>query len=113
MESHEENITEEDVMGVVDVFTRVPVVILKMVVSKNMNVVKKFESQIENYKDQLSEEDTEKIKKVMEMPVPELQEILSKAYAKTGHKQLKVLADPKAEPFITDNFRELKILLFK
>lgn len=113
MELHEENITEEDVMSVVDVFTRVPVVILKMVVSKNMNVVKKFESQIEDYKDQLSEEDTEKIKKVMEMPVPELQEILSKAYAKTGHKQLKILADPKAEPFITDNFRELKILLFK
>lgn len=113
MELHEENITEEDVMGVVDVFTRVPVVILKMVVSKNMNVVKKFESQIEDYKDQLREEDTEKIKKVMEMPVPELQEILSKAYAKTGHKQLKILADPKAEPFITDNFRELKILLFK
>lgn len=113
MESQERDITEEDVMGVVDVFTKVPVVILKMAVSKNMNVVKKFESQIEDYKGQLSSEDTEKIKKVMEMPVPELQEILNKAYTETGHKQLKILADPKAEPFITDNFRELKILLFK
>jgi hypothetical protein len=113
MESQERNITEEDVIGVVNVFTKVPAVVLKMVVSKNMNVVKKFESQIEDYRDQLSSEDTEKIKKVMEMPVPELQEILNKAYAETGHKQLKILADPKAEPFITDNFRELKILLFK
>ena len=113
MESQERNITEEDVIGVVNVFTKVPAVVLKMVVSKNMIVVKKFESQIEDYRDQLSSEDTEKIKKVMEMPVPELREILNKAYAETGHKQLKILADPKAEPFITDNFRELKILLFK
>ncbi len=113
MESQERNITEEDVMGVVDVFTKVPVVILKMMVSRNMNVVKKFESQIESYNDKLSDEDTEKIKKVLKMPVPELQELLGKAYTETGHKQLKILADPKAEQFIGDNLRELELLLFK
>lgn len=111
MESQE--INEEDVMGVVDVFTKVPALLLKTMVSRNMNVVKKFESQIENYKSQLSSEDAEKIKKVVEMPVPELQEILIKAYAKTGHKQLKILADPKAEPFIRDNLAELKKKLFE
>ena len=111
MELQEENITEKDVMGIMDVFTKVPALVLKMVVSKNMNVVKKFESQIEDYKNQLSSEDSAKIKKVMEMPVPELQEILSKVYAETGHKQLKILADPKAEPFIEKNLQELKKVL--
>lgn len=106
------NITEEDVMGVVDLFTRVPALLLKMAVFKNMNVVKKFESQIVGYKDQLSDGDMVNIKRVMEMPVPELQEMLSRVHSKTGHKQLEILADPRAEPFIKDNFRELKALLF-
>ncbi|WP_424354033.1 hypothetical protein [Methanobacterium sp. MBAC-LM] len=113
MGSQERNITEEDVMGVVDLFTKVPVVILKMAVFRNMNVVKKFRSQIENYKDQLSDEEIEKIKKVIEMPVPELQELLARAHAEKGHEQLKILADPKAEQFIRDNLSELKVLLFK
>ncbi len=113
MELQEDRVTEKDVMDLMDVFTKVPVVILKMAVSKNMNVVKKFESQIEGYKNQLSDEDIAKIKKVIEMPVPELQEILENVYAKTGHKQLKILADPKAELFIKDNLQELKALLFK
>lgn len=110
---HEESITEKDVIEVMDVFTRVPVVALKMVISRNVNVVKTFESQIEDYKDQLSSEDMAKIEKVLEMPVAELQEILNKAYAETGHKQLKILADPDAESFIIGNFRELKIKLFE
>ncbi len=112
MESQENTITEKDVMEVLDVFTKVPAALLKMAISRNMNVVKTFESQIEDYKSQLSEEDKVKIKKVMEMPVPELQEILNKAYQETGHKQLKILADPDAEPFITENFKELKKVLF-
>ncbi len=112
MESQGKDITEDDVKSVVSLFTKVPAVLLKMAVYKNMNVVRKFESQIKNYKDQLSPEDTEKIKKVIEMPVPELQEMLGQAYDETGYKQLKILADPKAEQFIRDNLRELKSLLF-
>lgn len=113
MESQEEvKVTEKDVIDVMDVFTRVPVVALKMVVSKNLNVVKTFESQIEDYRSQLSSEEIEKIEKVMEMPVPELQEILNNAYAETGKKQLKILADPKAELFIARNLQELKKVLF-
>jgi hypothetical protein len=113
MELGEENITEKDVIGVMDVFTRVPAMVLKMVVSKNMNVVKTFESQIEEYKSQLSGEDLVKIQKVLKMPVPELQEILNNAYAETGHKQLKILGDPGAELFITENFQELRTRVFK
>jgi len=109
----EENITEKDVIEVMDVFTKVPVVVLKMVISQNVNVVKTFESQIEDYKSQLSDEDMVKIEKVLEMPVSELQEILSKAYEETGTEQLEILADPDSEQFITENFRELKIKLFE
>jgi hypothetical protein len=114
MESQAEvNITEKDVIDMMHVFTRVPAVLLKIAVSKNSNVVKSFEAQIEAYKSQLSDEDLEKIEKVVKMPVPELQEILNKAYGETHQKQLKILIDPQAESFITGNLQELKKVLFK
>ena len=112
MESREEvEITEKDVVDMMDLFTKVPPLMLKMVVSRNSNVVKRFESQIENYRSKLSDSDTAKIEKVLEMPIPELQEILNRAYDETHQKQLKILADPKAEPFIEKNLQELKKLL--
>ena len=66
-------------------------------VSKNSNLVKSFSNQIESYKNKLSPYDMARAEKVMEMPVEELQEILKKAYDRTGKKQLKILADPKAK----------------
>lgn len=113
MESENEvKITEKDVIEIMDVFTRVPPLILKMVVKGNKNVVKSFESQIKEYKSQLSSEELVKIEKVMSMPVPELQEILGRAYLQTGQKQLKILANPKAEEFIAGNLGELRKILF-
>jgi hypothetical protein len=112
MESQEEvEITEKDVVDMMDLFTKVPPLMLKMVISRNSNVVKRFESQINNYKGQISDSDTVKIEKVMEMPISELQEILRRAYEETHQKQLKILADPKAEPFIQKNLQELKKVL--
>ena len=114
MESQEEvKITEKDVIRMMGLFTKVPVLVLKVAISKNLNVVKSFESQIESYRSQLSAEDTVKIKKVLEMPTGELQEILNKAYEETGQKQLKILADPDAEQFITGNLQEIKKVLDK
>jgi hypothetical protein len=113
MESKDEIIiTEKDVMDIMDVFTRVPPLILKMVVKGNKNVVKSFESQIKEYKKQLDSGEMVKIEKVLEMDVPDLQEILRKAYLETGQKQLDILADPHAEEFIAGNLRELKKILF-
>lgn len=113
MESEDEvKITEKDVIEIMDVFTRVPPLILKMVVKGNKNVVKSFESQIKEYENQLNSEEMLKIRKVLSMPVPELQEILRRAYLETGQKQLKILADPKAEDFITGNLGELREILF-
>jgi hypothetical protein len=104
-------ITEKDVIEFMHVFTRVPPLILKMVVKGNKNVVKSFESQIKGYYGNLTEEEITKIEKVMEMPVPELQRILKNIYAETHQKQLKILATPGAEPFIAGNLQELKKVL--
>ena len=113
MESKDEiTITEKDVMDIMDVFTRVPPLILKMVVKGNKNVVKSFESQIIEYKNQIDSREMVKIEKVLEMDVPDLQEILRKAYLETGQKQLNILADPHAEEFIAGNLRELRKILF-
>lgn len=111
MESKEVKITEQDVVEVLHVFDKVPSILLKGFVSRNVNVVKSFKNQIDSYKHRLSEEETAKVKKVMEMPVPQLQEILASVYKKTHKKQLKILSDPKAEVFITSNLQELKKVL--
>jgi hypothetical protein len=106
------NITEEDVVGLMDNFTKVPSFILKKMVSRNLNVVKSFESQIEAYKYQLTDIELLKIEKVMNMPIPELQGILHSAYLSTNKKQLQILADSNAVPFIEKNLTELEKLLF-
>jgi hypothetical protein len=105
-------ITEKDVLEVMDQFTRVPPLLLKIAINKNSNVVKTFESQILGHINQISEEQMLKINKVLEMPVTDLQDILKKAYMETPQKQLKMLADPKAEPFITKNLQELENIIF-
>jgi D-arabinose 1-dehydrogenase-like Zn-dependent alcohol dehydrogenase len=112
METQEIEITEEDVIGLMDQFTKVPPFLLKMVVSGNSNVVNSFRGQIEDYKDTLSPEEMAKIKKVLEMPVDDLQEILKRAYLETKQEQLKILANPKAQPFIRKNLDELRKILF-
>lgn len=112
MESNSVKITEKDVIELMDLFTQVPVILLKGAISSNMNAVKTFEDQILSYKNRLSPEEMEKIKAVTEMQVPEIQKILYNAYETTGKKQLKVLADPKSDKFISNNLRELKKILF-
>lgn len=106
-------ITEKDVIETLDLFTKVPSILLRRWVSKNSNLVKSFQSQMESYKSRLSSRDMARVEKVMEMPVEELQEILKKAYVRTGKKQLKILADPKARPFIVLNLQEARKILFK
>lgn len=112
MESKKEvEINKKDIMGVMHVFTRVPPLMLKMVVKGNKNVVRSFESQIKDYYGKLTHEEIVKIEKVMETPVPQLQGILNEVYIETGQKQLKILADPKAKDFIKMNLRELELVL--
>ena len=111
-ESLELEINEDDLRGLLSMFERVPPFLLKIAVSRNMNAVKSFESQIEAYKSQLTDIELLKIEMVMNMPVPELQVILYNAYASTNKKQLKILADSNAVPFIEKNLKELEKVLF-
>lgn len=104
-------ITEDDVIATLNIFTMVPSLLLDRWVSQNKNLVKTFEGQILVYKDQLSPEDRQKVEKILEMPVSELQLILDKVYLRTHKKQLKILSSPQARPFITTNLLELKRIL--
>ncbi|PKL66271.1 MAG: hypothetical protein CVV28_11780 [Methanobacteriales archaeon HGW-Methanobacteriales-1] len=112
MQDSEIIITENDVIETLDLFTKVPSILLRRWVSKNSNMVKSFSNQIESYKNKLSPRDMARAEKVMEMPVEELQEILKKAYVRTGKNQLKILADPKARSFIDLNLQEARKVLF-
>ncbi len=112
MENNEVEITEKDVMELMDIFTSIPVIMLKGAIKGNMNAVKTFENQIESYKTRLSPEELAKIKAVLKMPVSEIQAILLSVYEKTGKKQLKILADPESQKFISLNLKELDRVLF-
>jgi hypothetical protein len=105
-------ITEEDVVELLDIFTKVPALILRGIVAGNSNIVKSFEGQIIEYKSKLSDEEIAKLKLVLEMPISELQGILHRSYERTGKKQLKILSNPKAEPFIVKNLKQLEEILF-
>lgn len=104
-------ITEKDVLNTMDIFTKVPSILLGRWVSKNKNLVKTFEDQVQGYKNQVSREDMQKLELIMQMPVSQLQNILQKAYLQTGKKQLKILSSPQARPFIETNLLELKRVL--
>ena len=99
----DENITEEDVIEIMDQFIQVPNIILKGMISRNINLVKKFENQIIDYKSTLNNDELLKIRKVIETPVFELQKILLNVYETTNKKQLKTLADSQSKQFIETN----------
>jgi hypothetical protein len=107
-----DDVTEQDVLEMMDLFTRVPALMLKTLVIRQVNVVDTFQDQIMSYKNELSSEDLQKIDKVIKMPVPQLQEILLRAHQERPIKQLKILSDPGAAPFIELNLEELRKVLF-
>lgn len=82
MENKDPEITEKDVMELMDIFTSIPVIMLKGAINGNMNAVKTFQNQIESYKTRLTPEELAKIKAVLKIPVPEIQAILLSVYKK-------------------------------
>jgi hypothetical protein len=103
-----EEVNPQDVVEMMDLFTRVPALMLKTLVIRQVNVVETFQDQIESYKNNLTPEDMVKIERVINTPVPQLQEILKEAYQEKPLKQLKILMSPGARPFITLNLEALK-----
>jgi len=89
-----------------------PPFVVNSYISKDINAVKEFESAIMENTKQLTDEDLLKVKKIINMPVGELQKILSELYLITNMEQLKILAEPRAGPLIELNLNELRKILF-
>jgi hypothetical protein len=102
-----DELNPQDVLEMMDLFTRVPTLMLKTLVIRQVNVVETFQDQVESYKNNLSREDLAKIERVIHTPVPQLQEILEQAYQEKPVKQLKILMSPGARPFLTLNLEAL------
>lgn len=90
-----------------------PPYLVNSYISKNINAVKEFENPIKEHTVNLTNGDLLKIGKIMDMPVPKLQDLLMELYMITDLKQLEILAQPKSGQFIEMNLGELKRILFK
>lgn len=104
-------VKEKDVDQLLRKVKRVPPFLINSYISKDINAITEFESQIKDYKNQISADNLENIRKVMEIPISEFQNILNEFYMKTGMEQFKILANPDAKDFLTMNLQELKKIL--
>lgn len=104
-------IEEKVIYKVLRTIEQVPPFVVNKYVSLNINAVEEFDDRINKYKKELSEDDLSKIRKLIETPVEELQDILSKMYSKTKMEQFKILAEPEAKPLLELNLQELKKIL--
>lgn len=111
-ESLELEIKEADIWKILRIVEQLPPYVIDRYVSMNINAVEEYKSQIEDYMNKLTEDDLIKIKRIIEMPIPELQKLLNKLYLKTNLTQFKKLGDPQAEPLLKINLQELKKILF-
>ena len=103
---------EKDVWKALRAVEHMPTYALTKYITLNINAVDEFEVRIKDYTDKLSDEELQTIKRIIEMPVPELQNILNDLYLETKLEQFQVLAGPEAKPLIELNIKELKKLLF-
>lgn len=102
----------DDISGLLRLLERFPTFVVNSYVSRNINAVKEFETEIKEHTAGLTDEDLLKIRKIIEMPVPKLQNLLNELYVITKMEQFKILASPKAEPLIEINLKELRKILF-
>jgi hypothetical protein len=106
------DLDEKDVWKALRAVEHMPTYALKKYITLNINAVDEFEVRITDYTDKLSEEELQTIKRIIEIPVPELQNILNNLYLETKMEQFQVLAGPEAKPLIELNIKELRKLLF-
>lgn len=92
---------------------QLPPFVIKDYIDQNINGVEAYEEGIKEFKNKLSDENLSEIKRIINKPVPELQNLLGELYLETDLKQFKILADPSAEDLIRLNLQELKRVLFK
>lgn len=102
----------KDIEVLLKLLGKFPPFVVNSYISKEINAVKEFEDAIKENTAQLTDGDLLKVRKIIEMPVPELQIILSELYEITNMEQLKILSESRAEPLIELNIIELKKILF-
>jgi hypothetical protein len=106
------DLDEKDVWKALRAVEHMPPYAIKKYITLDINAVDEFEVRIKDYTKELSNKDLLIIKRIIEMPVPELQNILHNLYLETKLEQFQVLAEPEAKPLIDSNIKELKKLLF-
>ena len=107
------DIKEKDVAALLRLLRKFPPFVFNSYISSNINAVKEFDKTIKENTSHLTDDDLKEIRIIIEMPIPELQNVLNELYLITKLEQFKILADPKAVPFIELNLEELKKILFK
>lgn len=106
------SVEEKDIWKILNTIEQLPPYVVEKYVSLDINAVEEFEDQIKNYRNKLSEEDLLKIRKIIDTPVEDLQDVLSELYQETNMEQFKIMADPEAKPLIDLNIQELRRILF-
>lgn len=107
----EEKITYEDVEEYKSLFTLAPPFILEGFAKKNSNLIGKFKSGVENYLDDLNDEERKKLNMILASDIDYLQEVMAEAYEKTEIKQFQILSNPSYKEFIEINFEELRNMI--
>lgn len=104
----ENKLTYEDIKEFENLFTLAPPLILKGFARKKTNFVSKFKSKVEEFLNDLTDEELNKLDIILNTDTDELQSLMADAYNQSGKKQYKILADPKNKEFIEINLDELR-----
>ena len=107
------DIKDKDIARLLRLLEKFPPFVINRYVSSDIDAVKEFDQAIEENTSQLTDDDLSEIRRIIEIPIPELHNILNELYLITKLEQFKILADPKAGKFIEINLEELKKILFK
>ncbi|AMD17441.1 hypothetical protein TL18_05050 [Methanobrevibacter sp. YE315] len=107
----EDKITYNDVEEYGSLFTLAPPFLLEMFAKKNTDLVSKFESVIESYMDNLTDDQRMKLDLVLSSEIEHLQGIMAEAYRITNKKQYHILANPKYSQFIEENLEGIRRLI--
>ncbi len=100
-----------DVREYESLFTLAPSFLLERFAKRNSNLVLKFQPRIEEFINNLSDYQKNKLEIIVESEIEDLQTIMAKAYLNSRKKQYRILANPKYREFIKINLDELRKMI--
>lgn len=104
-------ITVDDVLEYEHLLKFIPSFLLKRMAKKKSNLVKKFQSKVEDYLGKINDGQKEKLDIALATPVEDLQVLMGEAYKKSGKKHFEILSNPDYKEFIEINCDELRNLV--